>query len=178
MVLLAMPAAASEVTVPVHRISEDGVGERAGEIRARQVGEALELVVSLRGFTPGWHAMHVHENPDCGAAEVEGKRIAGAAAGPHYDPTGVMQMKMQAEAGPRDGKAREDAPMRQARPLGDLPAVHVGADGTSAYRIVTYRLSLAQISGRAVMLHEYGEAPEDPDLPVGGGARIACGVIP
>lgn len=193
------------LSVPIHRISEERVGGRTGAIHLRQTDAALELIVELEAFPPGWHAMHVHENPSCAPALVGGVMVAGAAAGMHYDPTGVMnkddaRMPAMSDddtelAAPRDGKAMmlaraqaadtaRDAPedfpatsARRGRPRGDLPAVYVKEDGTTQYRILTYRLRLEEIRGRSIMLHQHGEAPADPALPLGGGKRIACGVI-
>ncbi len=195
----------SSLMIDVSRISEQGVHERKGAIYLRQMPDKLELVVELSGFPPGWHAVHIHENPSCVPALVEGEMVAGAGAGPHYDPTGVMQMNMDAMAPmaspspvPGAGPADDDAvatgkpaspgmamgeatakrpPGRKPRPLGDLPAIYTGPDGKTSHRLLTYRLRLDELVGRSIMFHAFSEAPEDPDLPRGGGPRIACGVI-
>lgn len=192
----------TEIVVPVHRISVDGVGENIGEIAMRQMDAALEFVVSLASFPPGWHAMHVHESASCEPALLDGRLVAGGAAGRHFDPEGVMDMDSPANTEtdempvPRDGKARRNdptvseapgqddpqpptvPPRQRPRPAGDLPAIHVKEDGSTEYRILTYRLRIDQMPGRSILLHQYGEAPSDPALPRGGGKRIACAVVP
>ena len=157
-------------TVPINRISVDGVEDQTGKIQLRQIGSALEVIVELDAFPPGWHAMHVHENPSCMPSFEDGVMIAGAAAGAHYDPNGVMNMdgstrmemtnKVMEPIAPRDGKATILAQVQQptmanpndsmeqsarVRPRGDLPSVYVEADGTTRFRIVSYRLQLSLI---------------------------------
>lgn len=192
------------LTVPVHRISSEGVGQLVGEIIVRQLDAALEFIVNLTSFPPGWHAIHVHEKPSCDPAPVDGRMVAGGAAGPHYDPEGVIEMDMDLPAHdetgvtpiPRDGKARLKDPAvaevsgqdekqpfvassrQRPRPAGDLPAIHVNEDGATEYRLLTYRLQIDQLQGRSIILHQYGETPTDPGLPRGGGERIACAVVP
>lgn len=187
-------SSSESATVPVNRITEMGVGEITGEIRLQQTTAALELVVVLENFPPGWHAIHVHENPSCGPALENGSMSAGGAGGMHYDPLGTMQMNLErppksdVTIGPRDGKAMSEVEnpltgskgeilFNRSRPNGDLPSVFVEQDGSSEFRILTYRLSLSELRGRSIMLHEFGEVPINPDSPFGGGKRIACGVL-
>lgn len=191
----------SSLMIDISRISDQGVHERKGAVHLRQLPDKLELFVELSGFPPGWHAVHIHENASCAPALVEGEMVAGAGAGPHYDPTGVMQMNMKGMmsmaspgADPADdamaasgkpasaGMAMDKAipkrpPSRKPRPRGDLPAIHTGPDGETRFRLLTFRLRLDELIGRSIMFHAFSEAPEDPDLPRGGGPKIACGVI-
>ncbi|MDP5307557.1 superoxide dismutase family protein [Paracoccus spongiarum] len=215
------PAGAEAIIAPVHRISIAGVHEPLGSVEVAQGRAALEIRLRLAGFPPGWHAMHVHDRPDCGPAMVDDKIVAGAAAGPHFDPTGAMaaMASMPVGASMQDGMAMQDdmamqggaamagmdhmrdresppdgnpaaaprptpaadpppPPGRMPRPLGDLPAVHTAADGTTDMRILSYRLNLDQMRGRALMLHEFPEGSDDPRMPKDGGAKIACAVLP
>lgn len=178
---------AEAVQAPIHRISDAGVHEQLGTVDVAQGDGSVEIRVRLTGFPVGWHAMHVHEYPACGPALRDGAMAAGAAAGPHFDPTGAMaamagMVHMPVMAGPRDGKAMDAAepvpPGRTPRPLGDLPAVYTDADGTTDMRILSYRLDLDQLRGRALVLHEFPEGSDDPRMAKDGGDKIACAVLP
>jgi Cu-Zn family superoxide dismutase len=61
-----------------------------------------------------------------------------------------------------------------------LPALHVAADGTATYPVLAPRIkSLAEILNRSLMVHVGGDNHADHPAPLGGGgARMACGVIP
>ena len=62
--------------------------------------------------------------------------------------------------------------------LGDLPALVVDNTGVATTAVIAPRLKLADIQGRAIMIHAGGDNYSDSPLPLGGGgARIACGVI-
>jgi len=87
--------------------------------------------------------------------------------GGHYDPAGKGHgMKHGGH-----GKA-----MMHDKPHGDLPQLVAAADGTATEPVTNDKLKVAQIRGRAIMVHRYGE--NDPGKPKGGGPRYACGVIP
>ncbi len=62
--------------------------------------------------------------------------------------------------------------------MGDLPALVVDNNGVATTAVIAPRLKLADIQGRAIMIHAGGDNYSDSPLPLGGGgARIACGVI-
>ncbi len=155
--------AAAPLTVTLNAIDADGVGKPVGTIRAEDGKEGLVLTVALQGLAPGDHGFHVHENPSCGLKEKDGKPVAGLAAGGHYDP---------AKTGKHTG------PSAQGH-LGDLPALSVDTKGNAKGRLVAPRLKLADLKGRSIMIHEGGDNYADSPKPLGGGgARIACGVVP
>jgi Cu-Zn family superoxide dismutase len=86
----------------------------------------------------------------------------GALAGGHLD-----ARKTGTHAGP-DGAGHE----------GDLPPLVVGADGKASTPVMTKRLALQDLQGKALMVHEGGDNFSDQPKPLGGGGkRIACGVI-
>ena len=149
------------ITITMHRVSDGGVHESLGTIIAKPTAHGVALHPTLKGLTPGQHGFHVHTNPNCGAGEKDGKKIAALQAGGHYDPSGTMQG--------HHGKSH--------KPAGDLPQIKVDLDGTATKPVIVKTLMLAQLRGRALMIHKYPENPKDPSLPVGGGPRFACGVI-
>jgi Cu-Zn family superoxide dismutase len=105
----------------------------------------------------------VHQNGSCDPAEKDGKMSAAEAAGGHYDPEQTGK-----HLGPyADGH------------LGDLPALYVNADGSADYPVLAPRISkLADIQGRALMIHAGGDNHANHPEPLGGGgSRVACGVI-
>ncbi|HYM47534.1 MAG TPA: superoxide dismutase [Cu-Zn] SodC, partial [Burkholderiaceae bacterium] len=117
---------------------------------------------NLKGLAPGEHGFHMHEKGDCGPMEKDGKKTAGLAAGGHFDPHAT---------------ARHEGPAGQGH-VGDLPLLVVDKDGNAKGQIVAPRLKLADVKGRALMIHEGGDNYSDNPKPLGGGgARIACGVI-
>lgn len=162
-VLAAMQVIAHDsVDISMNHVSRYGVGDPIGAINARDTEHGVLFTPNLRGLTPGMHGFHVHENADCGSGEKDGEKIAGLAAGGHYDPknTGV-------HAGPfGDGH------------LGDLPALFVAAEGTATLPVLAPRLKLHDLDGRSLMIHAGGDNYSDqPKALGGGGARMACGVV-
>jgi superoxide dismutase, Cu-Zn family len=62
--------------------------------------------------------------------------------------------------------------------MGDMPVIEADASGNATKRILVPHITLADISNRAVMIHEGGDNYSDSPKPLGGGgARVACGVI-
>lgn len=159
---LSSAALADEATVTMNKITEDGVGAPIGTIKLADSEKGLVVTPNLTGLAPGQHGFHVHENGDCGAKEKDGKRVAGLAAGGHYDPS---------KAGKHEGPAGHGH-------MGDLAALEVGANGSATQAVTASRLKLADIKGRAIMIHDGGDNYADQPKPLGGGGgRIACGVI-
>lgn len=117
-------------------------------------GGGVRFTPDLDGILPaGGHGFHLHENPDCGGG--------GLAAGGHYDPenTGV-------HAGPYGD-----------RHLGALPRLESEAGRVTA-AVVAPRLTMDDVFGRALVIHEGGDNYSDVPLPNGGGGpRMACGVV-
>lgn len=155
-------ARADVISIEVHAISADGVGESIGVVTAADTDKGLLLTPDLAGLPPGEHGFHVHQNPSCDSAEKDGKTVAGLAAGGHYDP---------GNTGSHKGPKHEGH-------LGDLPVLVVNDDGEATDSVLAPRLTVAKIKGRALMVHAMGDNFSDSPKPLGGGgARIACGVI-
>lgn len=134
-------------------------------------GSLVYVEVNLQGdpekFTPGKHAVHIHEKGDC---DCEGFKCAGG----HFDP------------GP---SGNSDPDVNHPFHLGDLPNISVDEEGHGELRCLTTRVTLSPgplcilppdyAEGTALMIH----AKEDPyhggesGSGVSGGPRLVCGVI-
>jgi superoxide dismutase, Cu-Zn family len=149
--------------VTVHHIRENGVGKPAGTITIRPRDQGLELATNLKGLPPGEHGFHLHEKGSCEPADNAGTPTAGHAAGPHFDPEAT-----KAHKGPGAGGHK-----------GDLPRLEVSKQGTVRGKLTVPGLTLEDVAGRSLMIHAGGDNYSDSPQPLGGGgARIACGVIP
>ena len=151
------------VKVEVNFIDATGVGKSAGTITIKQTAEGLELDTALKGLTPGEHGFHLHENASCAPADKDGKPTAGQAAGAHFDPDAT-----KAHKGPGGGGHK-----------GDLPKLEVDPKGNAKAKLKVAGLKIEDVKGKSLMIHEGGDNYADAPKPLGGGgARIACGVIP
>ena len=159
---LACAAAQAAVTVPMSMVDDKGVSKQVGTVTISETQYGLVFTPAVSGLPAGLHGFHVHENPSCAANEKDGKPVPAGAAGGHYDP---------AKTG------------RHAEPwgtghLGDLPGLYVDANGSATYPVLAPRLTLRDVSKRALMIHVGGDNHADhPAMLGGGGARMACGVI-
>jgi Cu-Zn family superoxide dismutase len=165
--LVSAPALAAKgpkpVKVPITLIDTTGAGKPVGTITISETPEGLVLATNLKGLPPGEHGFHLHENGSCSPADKEGKPTAGQAAGGHFDPAGT-----KAHKGPAGGGHK-----------GDLPKLEVSDKGTSTAKLKAAGLKLEDVEGKALMIHEGGDNYADAPKPLGGGgARIACGVVP
>lgn len=156
------PAALAAVSIKMNQIDAKGVGKSIGTIRAEDGKNGLVLHVDLKGLPPGDHGFHVHEHGTCDPKDKDGAMTAGLAAGGHYDPH---------KAGAHQG------PSGQGH-LGDLPLLKVDASGKVKADVTAPRLKVADLKGRALMIHDGGDNYSDNPKPLGGGGgRIACGVV-
>jgi Cu-Zn family superoxide dismutase len=163
--ILAGAAQAEELKVTMNAITAEGIGEEVGAVLITQTPAGAKFVTELRGLPTGERGFHVHANGDCGPApNAQGETVAGGAAGSHWDPE-----ETKAHRGP-EGDGHQ----------GDLPFIFVQADGTAKGAVVAPRITdIAELSGKALMIHAGGDNYSDEPKPLGGGAgRIACGVIP
>ncbi|GAA5523784.1 superoxide dismutase [Cu-Zn] 1 [Microbulbifer aestuariivivens] len=156
--------AQAEVVVEMHSVGKDGVGKSLGKVVATESKYGVVFTPMLEGLpAPGTlHGFHVHQNPSCEPAEKDGKMVPALAAGGHYDP---------------EQTNRHSFPWGTGH-LGDLPALFVDADGKANSPVLAPRLKLADLKGRALMIHAGGDNYSDEPMALGGGgARVACGVI-
>ncbi|PWV64496.1 superoxide dismutase family protein [Plasticicumulans acidivorans] len=149
--------------IPMNALDASGASAPIGSISASSSPYGVIFTPELSGLAPGIHGFHVHEKPDCGPSEKDGKTVPGGAAGGHYDP---------------EKTGKHEGPYGAGH-LGDLPALYVGADGKATQPVLAPRLKLADLKGRSLMIHAGGDNHSDHPAPLGGGgARVACGVVP
>lgn len=153
--------AQGQVTVDIRKVSAAGVGEKIGKVTVSESKLGTTFKVAVSGIPAGRHGFHVHEKGDCGTAMKDGKPEAGAAAGPHYDPDGTKSHQGPQGAGHK----------------GDLPALTANATGINE-SVVAPGLKLADVLGRALVIHAGGDNYSDDPENGGGRGRIACGVVP
>lgn len=155
--------AADQLQAPMTLVSLEGTGKMIGHVTITESRSGLVFTPSLTNLPPGPHGFHVHEAGSCGTNEKDGKQVAAGAAGGHFDPTAARH-----HAGPSgDGH------------LGDLPTLVVADNGGASMAVAAPRLmKLAEVKGKALMIHAGGDNFADQPKPLGGGGeRIACGVI-
>ena len=147
--------------ITVNQVDANGVGASIGTVSFQQTPKGLLITPALGKLSPGEHGFHIHENASCEAVKKDGKMGAALAAGGHLNPEKVAH-----HGTPLDGH------------LGDLPALTVNDKGFATTPVLAPRLKLADIQGRAIMIHAGGDNYSDSPKPLGGGGdRVACGVI-
>ncbi|AIT82376.1 MAG: superoxide dismutase [Novosphingobium sp. 32-60-15] len=139
-------------------------GGKIGEVTLTNGRSGVLLRLTASGLTPGWHAMHFHATGDC---SDQGFQKSGAHINheDHKTPHGLLNPE-----GPD---------------FGELPNIHVAADGTVNAEAFSALVSLDAASSRPNLLDADGSAlvihasPDDHvTQPIGGaGARVACAVI-
>ena len=138
-------------------------GENLGRATLTEAPKGVLLKVEARGLTPGWHWLHFHEKGDCSSADFK-------SAGGH----------VHGEATMVHGLLNPDA-----NEAGDLPNLHVAADGTGNAEVFSpwtslsgagKRQALRDKDGSAIVIH--AKADDHTTQPIGGaGDRVACGVV-
>ena len=147
-------AYADQVTVKIY--STDNAHKLLGTVVAKDTKKGLELMPHLIGLPAGAHGFHVHAHASC--------EHDGMDAGAHLDP---------ANTGKHLGPYSKDGH------LGDLPVLVVNDKGMANKSELARRLTVKDIKGHALMIHAGGDNYSDEPKPLGGGgARIACGLVP
>ena len=164
LLVLSGAAAAAELTVEMQRAEAAGPGAGLGTVRIVESPHGLVFHPALKDLAGGLHGFHVHDKPSCAPAEQNGAVVPALGAGGHYDPAGSK----------KHGEPWGDGD------LGDLPPLYVAPDGTASQPVLAPRLkTLADVKNRALMIHVGGDNHADHPAPLGGGgARLACGIIP
>jgi superoxide dismutase, Cu-Zn family len=154
----------AELQVQIYAVDNDGAKESIGFIDIRPEGnKGLEFRPNLKGLVPGIHGFHIHENSECGPTVVDGEITPAGGAGEHLDP---------------HSDRAHAAPWQEGH-LGDLPALYVTEEGIAAHPVFKPGITLDDIRNHALVIHESGDTyTSEPDSSGGGGARVACGVVP
>ena len=151
---------ASELKV---KMMDLNTGKSVGYITVSQNKYGTLFVPALSGVAGGLHGFHIHENASCEPSLKNDTKVLGGGAGGHFDPN-------------KTGK--HGFPWSINNHLGDLPALHIDADGKGEYPVLAPRVSLADLKDRALMIHVGGDNYSDHPHPLGGGgARLICGVV-
>ena len=145
---------AKTITIKMYATAAVGRGRFLGIIIASDTRRGLLLVPRMHGLSPGFHGFHLHAKPSCANF--------GRGAGGHWDPK---------------NKGKHRGPYRSNGHLGDLPKLYVNSGGFITRGVLAARLTVADLKGRALVIHAGGDNYSDtPKKLGGGGSRIACGV--
>ena len=165
------PSAAEPGSDDARAVLYDAAGERVGTVKFADEDDGVHVKAVVDAtFAAGFHGFHVHANND--ASNGSGcVAPAFVSADGHFKETG----------------------QDHAAHAGDMPVLLVNADGSAEARFVTDRFSVADIVGRAVIVHasadNYANIPsryltgtltavDSTTLNTGdAGGRLACGVI-
>jgi Cu-Zn family superoxide dismutase len=144
-------------TAPTTAELKNATGASVGIVTLTDAPKGVLMRVEAKGLTPGWHGLHFHEKGDCSKADF-------TSAGGHTHGAG------ERVHGLLNPKANE---------TGDLPNLHVDAQGAGATEVFSSLVTLKDLKdadGSAVVVH--ASADDHMAQPIGGaGARVACAVI-
>jgi Cu-Zn family superoxide dismutase len=135
-------------------------GQAVGTATFTQVGNAVRILLEMRGAPAGTKGVHVHAVGKCDPPDF-------TTAGGHFNPGG----RQHGTLNPQGSHA------------GDLPNITIAADGSGRLETAAQQLTLLggpnsvfDADGSALVVHA---APDDfrTDPTGNSGARIACGVI-
>jgi superoxide dismutase, Cu-Zn family len=160
-VLLAVPARAEDASNAqrASAVLKDASGKEVGRAVFTATPSGTLLSLTLTAAQPGVHALHIHAVGKCEPPDFK-------SAGPHFNPDQTKHGIMNPE-GPH---------------AGDLPNIHVPADGKLEVEFLDPVVTLSQESalfdtdGTSIVIH--ANADDYKTDPAGNsGDRIACGVI-
>jgi Cu-Zn family superoxide dismutase len=131
--------------------------------------KVVGVFVSVRGLTPGKHAVHIHEVGACATSTAPCSE-----AGSHLDL----------------GPFGHNIPVTANHPYhsGDLVNIRVRENGKGTLATVTSRIALSPVNlsildenGSSIVIHQlpdtYCPDPSLGDANCAGGGRVACGII-
>ncbi len=129
-----------------------------GQVKFKQQGDSIKLIMDVKHIAPGTHALHLHEKGDCSAPDA-------SSAGGHWNPTNN-----------KHGKRGEGEYHK-----GDIDNFVAKHDSTAHFEMTISGWSIggnekSDILGKSVIIHQ--GADDFTSQPSGdAGARIACGII-
>lgn len=125
-----------------------------GNISIEEKGGGLIFKADVKGLKPNAkHGFHIHEKGICEGPDY---KSAGAHLNPH--------------------KTKHGDPKSSHKHLGDLGNIQTDQTGSSKTVITIENVTLDEISGKSVLIHEsMDDLKTDPSGNSGG--RIACGLI-
>lgn len=131
-----------------------------GKVEISEKEGTVTLKAKIMGLEPGTHAIHIHENADCSAAD-------GTSAGGHWNPTFENHGKWGDAGGYHKG---------------DIGNFEADADGNGSVSITTSEWCIGcddekkNIVGKSIIVHQ--GADDFTSQPSGAaGARVSCGGI-
>ncbi|WP_199242852.1 superoxide dismutase family protein [Vitiosangium sp. GDMCC 1.1324] len=134
---------------------KDQKGQSLGQVTLTETPHGVLVKGSLANLPPGEHAIHIHETGKCEAPFKT--------AGGHLNPS----------------KKKHGILAPEGKHEGDMPNLHVEADGKVQFDFFAQDLTLADVldaDGSAVVVH--ATADDYKSDPAGNaGDRIACGVV-
>lgn len=139
-------------------VSKSG-SELTGQVSFSERDGKVTMQAIVRGISPGNHAIHIHAEGDCSAAD-------GTSAGGHWNPTAENHGKWDSDSFHR----------------GDIGNLEVGKDGEGRISRTTDLWCIGcedpskDVLGKAIIIH--AGVDDFSTQPSGAaGARIGCGVI-
>ncbi|HYO53055.1 superoxide dismutase family protein [Archangium sp.] len=134
---------------------KDQKGQSVGEVTLTETPHGTLVKGTLSNIPSGEHAIHIHETGKCEAPF----KTAGGHLNPNKKKHGVL--------------------VAEGKHEGDLPNLHVGAEGKVQFDVFAHGLTLKDVQdqdGAAIVVH--ASADDYKSDPAGNaGDRIACGIV-
>ena len=135
---------------------------KIGTVWFKDTANGMLVEVKFKGLPQGYHGFHIHENPDCSSlTDDKGNVEYAGKAGDYYNP-----YKTGKHLGSNGGSH-----------LGNLPYLTVDDKGRVDRKFYIKKVKVEDFKNRSIMIHLGSDNYNDTPFPLGGGKRIACGII-